>query len=413
MNGIKMSDRYLIIADDFTGANDTGVQLKRRGIDTNVVFSNKLINTESCSFVIDTESRSKTEEEAYNIVKNILKGVDLSKFKYIIKKVDSTLRGNIAWEVKAVDEAYKSEIVIFTPALPDFNRTTVYGIHMLNNVPISETEMARDPLKPVKEDNITKLLEKVYNEEVIHISLDEIQNNQMDFTKGRIFTCDAVTNDDLKSIIKTAIQTEKRILWVGASAIADNLFEIEKATRPVLSIISSVSNVTRSQVKYAENKGITLIKIPFYDILENKIEPKLYIEKTCKLLEEGEDVILLSSSSYSIEEYEKTNNVGNQLGLSKDEISSFINKIMGFISKEVLLISEVSGVFLTGGETAISFFNNVESLGSSIIQEIAVGIPIMRLMGGPLDGLKVVTKAGAFGDENAITYSIRKLKEVL
>jgi len=37
----------------------------------------------------------------------------------------------------------------------------------------------------------------------------------------------------------------------------------------------------------------------------------------------------------------------------------------------------------------------------------------MKLVGGSFDGLKVVTKAGAFGGEDAITYSIRKLKEVL
>lgn len=30
---------YLIIADDFTGANDTGVQLKKRGINTEVIFN--------------------------------------------------------------------------------------------------------------------------------------------------------------------------------------------------------------------------------------------------------------------------------------------------------------------------------------------------------------------------------------
>ena len=33
-----MNNRYLIIADDFTGANDTGVQMRRRGFETVVVF---------------------------------------------------------------------------------------------------------------------------------------------------------------------------------------------------------------------------------------------------------------------------------------------------------------------------------------------------------------------------------------
>jgi uncharacterized protein YgbK (DUF1537 family) len=145
-------DSLLIIADDFTGANDTGVQLKRRGIDTNVVFSSKLIETDNTSFVIDTESRGLSGEEACNTVRDILKFVDFTKFEYVIKKVDSTLRGNVAAETKAVDEAYKSELIIFAPALPDLKRTTVNGVHMLNNIPITSTEMAKDPKKPVKEN---------------------------------------------------------------------------------------------------------------------------------------------------------------------------------------------------------------------------------------------------------------------
>lgn len=405
-------NRYLIIADDFTGANDTGVQLKRRGICTNVVFKSELLQKSDSSFVIDTESRSLSEEDAYNKIKNILNKVELNNFKYVIKKVDSTLRGNVAKEIKAVDEEYNSELVLFAPALPDLKRTTVNGIHMLNDIPITYTEMAKDPLKPVAEDNITRILESVYDEKVTHFSLDLVRNQLVNFSLGRVFTFDAVTNDDMKNIIRAALNTGKKVLWVGTAAMADNLFEIEKSTKPVLSIVASVSSVSRQQVKYAEEKGVSLIKIPIYDILENKIEPKKYINQAEYLLKEGKDIIILPTSSYDIEEYMKSNEIGNKTGMSKEEISNFINMLIGSISKNILLRNEVSGVFLTGGETAIGFFNEAEALGSSIVQEIAIGIPLMKLVGGPFDGLKVVTKAGAFGSEDAITYSIRKIKEV-
>lgn len=405
-------NRYLIIADDFTGANDTGVQLKRRGISTNVVFKSDLLQSSDSSFVIDTESRSLPEEDAYNKTKNILNKVELNNFKYVIKKVDSTLRGNVAKEVKAVDEEYKSELVIFAPALPDLKRTTVNAVHLLNDLPITQTEMAKDPLKPVKEDNITKILEKVYSEKITHYNLNSIRSNKIYFSTGRIFTFDAVTNDDMKTIIKVAINTGRKVLWVGTAAMADNLLEIEKSTKPVLGIVASVSSVTRQQVKHAEEKGVSLVKLPIYDFIENKTEIQKYINEAEELLQQGEDIIILPTSSYDQEEYNKSNRTGNKSGMSRNEISNFINTIIGTISKNVLLKTKVSGVFLTGGETAIGFFNEVEALGSSIVQEIAIGIPLMKLVGGPFDGLKVVTKAGAFGGEDAITYSIRKLKEV-
>ena len=57
-------DRYLIIADDFTGANDTGVQLRRRGLATSVIFSGKKLPVGTGCLVVDTESRGTTAETA-------------------------------------------------------------------------------------------------------------------------------------------------------------------------------------------------------------------------------------------------------------------------------------------------------------------------------------------------------------
>ena len=61
-----MEYRYLIIADDFTGANDTGVQLRRRGFATEVLFAGKPVGAKH-SVVIDTESRTVHPDHAYEI----------------------------------------------------------------------------------------------------------------------------------------------------------------------------------------------------------------------------------------------------------------------------------------------------------------------------------------------------------
>ena len=128
-----MEERYLIIADDFTGANDTGVQLRRRGFPTEVLFCGKPMGADR-SIVIDTESRTVHPDHAYEIVSHALEDVDFDSFRYVIKKVDSTMRGNIAAEIKAVDEHFKPELMIFAPALPDLKRTTVDGVQCLNGV---------------------------------------------------------------------------------------------------------------------------------------------------------------------------------------------------------------------------------------------------------------------------------------
>lgn len=405
-------NRYLIVADDFTGANDTGVQLKRRGVPTSVVFSSEFIASEG-SFVLDTESRALGPEEAAAAVRAGLKGVDLTAFGRVMKKVDSTLRGSVAAEIKAVDELYGSELVVFAPALPDLGRTTVGGVHLLKGIPITRTELAKDPKTPVTEDNITKLLEAVYDEPVTHISEDQVSAGEIDFSAGRVFTCDSATNADLRSIIQAAVATGKRTLWVGTAAMADHLLGVEVDVPPALAVVASVSAVSREQVNFAAGEGIPLVSVPIPELLTGEQKMETYVAQTVALLQEGKDAILASSASCNRAELDRSVAVGEKLNMTREQVSGYTQMVMGRMTKAILEQTPISGMFLTGGDTALGFFMEARSLGSSIVTEIAVGIPMMRLSGGPFAGLKVVTKAGAFGKEDAITFALRKLKEVI
>ncbi|SCJ55085.1 Uncharacterized protein conserved in bacteria [uncultured Flavonifractor sp.] len=405
-------NRYLIVADDFTGANDTGVQLKRRGVPTSVVFSSEFIASEG-SFVLDTESRALGPEEAAAAVRAGLKGVDLTAFGRVMKKVDSTLRGSVAAEIKAVDELYGSELVVFTPALPDLGRTTVGGVHLLKGIPITRTELAKDPKTPVTEDNITRLLEAVYDEPVTHISEDQVSAGEIDFSAGRVFTCDSATNADLRSVIQAAVATGKRTLWVGTAAMADHLLGVEVDVPPALAVVASVSAVSREQVNFAAGEGIPLVSVPIPELLTGEQKLETCVAQTVALLKEGKDAILASSASCNRAELDRSVAVGEKLNMTREQVSGYTQMVMGRMTKAILEQTPISGMFLTGGDTALGFFMEARSLGSSIVTEIAVGIPMMRLSGGPFAGLKVVTKAGAFGKEDAITFALRKLKEVI
>lgn len=403
-------NRYLIIADDFTGANDTGVQLARRGIPTSVTLKYNGIHPDSTSYVLDTESRGMDREKAYSHVKHQVSHIDFSGFRYIIKKVDSTLRGNIAMEVKAIDEIYRSELIIFMPALPDLGRTTFHGIHHLNGTPITETELAKDPVKPVTTDRLDHLLREAYEETVTHIGLDIIRDGNISLESGRIFTFDAETNEDMQAVVRAAERLNKRTLWVGSAAIADNLLEQELKVYPSMALIASVSEVSRMQVKYAEKNGTSLISIPIYNMLDDYDASK-YVDEASRLLSSGRDVILLSSATYDRDELERTVIAGELRGMKREEVSAVTQMIMGEMTKKILEKVKVSGLFLAGGDTAIGFFDRVDADGSVITGEMSTGIPMMRLSGGIFDGLKVITKAGAFGNEDAVFYGLRKLKE--
>ena len=125
--------KLLIIADDFTGALDTGVQFAAGGAETRVV-TNVEYNFESAGeevqvLVLDAETRHLKKEEAYEVVFRISRRAFESGVPYLYKKTDSALRGNVGAELKAVLDATGRPSIHFLPAFPRMNRNTRNGIH--------------------------------------------------------------------------------------------------------------------------------------------------------------------------------------------------------------------------------------------------------------------------------------------
>ena len=99
--------KLLILADDLTGALDTGVQFSLRNIPTSVIVSEKpgiSRLTQDCEVLsINAETRHMDRKSAYYCIKSLLEKY-ASPGHYIYIKTDSALRGNIgaaflaAWE---------------------------------------------------------------------------------------------------------------------------------------------------------------------------------------------------------------------------------------------------------------------------------------------------------------------------
>jgi len=399
--------RFLIIADDFTGANDAGVQLTRRGIPTHVVFDPSLISDDNDSYVIDTESRPLNASEAYNVVNDLCNHIDLNKFDYIIKKTDSTLRGNIPSEVKALYDLLDKPTIAFAPAFPDIGRLTIGGRHYFNDKPLMETEFAKDPVKPITTDSLSNLLEEAFDENCKHLTCRDLATLPM----GNIFSCDCTTNNELIEIVSAFHKINNKVLWVGSAGICDAILNYLTPVKPSAALITSVSEATRKQVKFAESKGIKLVKVPVHNLLTKR--DYSYVEEMTNYLKQGFDTLLISSATYERKELDLTIEEGLKLGFDRVKLAKLTQDIMSELMEMVLEQFDVSGLFLSGGDTAIGFIKRVQSNGSDILGEVSGGIPIMKLREGRFDGLKVITKAGGFGNEDAVCYSLRKLKEII
>lgn len=400
--------KYLIVADDFTGSNDTGMQLARKGLKTCVTLKSEVKET-NASYVIDTESRSLTAQQAYEKVSLQVAPINLNGFDCVIKKVDSTLRGNIYSEIEAIDDKFNSDLIIFMPALPDLGRTTENGVHKLNGVRITETELANDPKTPVKEDDIRNILSNITDEKVSFVPLKDIRDNKIDIS-SKYVACDAKTNEDMCNVIAHVEKLGKKVLWVGTAAIADNLLAQEVKTKPSLALVASVSDVTRKQVAFAEGKGVKKVVVPGSDLITNKPLDK-YRDEAIKCLKSNHDVMIVSDATVDRAKLDETIEIAKANNVPMSDVSDIVQNTLGDLTKQVLENVEVSGMFVSGGDTAIGLFDKIKTIGTKVKGEILIGVPIMELIGGAFDGLKVITKAGAFGNEDALFFSLRKLKD--
>jgi len=420
-----MRAQFGVVADDLTGANDTGVQFKKCGMETIVLIDiNNIKNVISIAevIVIDTESRNDAPELAYKKVKEAAKALKTAEIKLIYKKIDSTLRGNIGSELDAVMDELGIHLSIVAPAFPANGRITVGGYHFVNLAPVEKTEFAHDPVSPVKESHVPTLIQRQSQRNVGHINLSIVMDGLEPFKqeiyrqreKGKeIIVIDAATQNDLKTIAKAIVDVDA--LACGSAGLAEELSRALKHPRrgSVIVVSGSISNATMQQTSRArEVLNPNIVEPDLYAILKGGEAKEKELHKVTREVREAigqsRDVIIRSAKSK--EHVTESLQVGRKLGMSDVEVGE---RILLFLTEVFIFVAEghtFAGLVLIGGDTAIRIIKAIKALGTRIEDEVLPGIPACKLIGGKYDGLRIVTKAGGFGDENAVINAIKYLK---
>lgn len=152
--------KMIVIADDFTGSNDTGVQLAKKGARTEVMLTPAQKPSRRADvLVINTESRAMPAMQAATAVQQALApwcGDVTTPLVY--KKIDSTFRGNVGAEVTAAMRIAGRTLAVIAAAIPAAGRTTQDGLCLVHGVPLLETEFASDPKTPIHSSRIAELV---------------------------------------------------------------------------------------------------------------------------------------------------------------------------------------------------------------------------------------------------------------
>lgn len=159
MDNIKI----LMLADDFTGALDSGVKFSEMGIDTTVIpdiveAGGVDLEEKTQVLVVNTATRHMSPDRAYRIVYSIAYRALKMKVPCIYKKTDSALRGNIGAELAAALDASGENVLSFLPAFPQMGRVTRGGIQFVEGVPVSESSLGKDPFNQVFSSRVSEVI---------------------------------------------------------------------------------------------------------------------------------------------------------------------------------------------------------------------------------------------------------------
>lgn len=394
--------KLLVLADDLTGALDTGIQFAKIGIDTVVSISPEDLNIDTDVLVVDTESRHIPPEVAYERAKKVLS----TKADYIYKKTDSTLRGNIGVEFKAIVDVISGPI-IFVPAFPEMGRTTKNGIQYVNGVPIGESPFALDPINPVKKSYIPDIIKE--QSDLNCIVVNKEQYEIAEFKKDIVYIIDGETRDDLERLGK--ILKEKQLLKVtaGCAGFAQTLarlLDLEKKDRhiklnlkakPLTLICGSINEVSLRQIEYLKRN---------YQALDIVLSPEDIIEKTLKLPEIRDQNIVAIRTVAKASDISKYKAYALSKNIDPKDLSIIIQETLGEITLKILQSIDSNTLIVFGGDTLLGI---VKKLGIEYLYpliEIENGIVLSKA-----NSIYFITKAGGFGREDTIDRIIAFIKD--
>ncbi len=168
----------------------------------------------------------------------------------------------------------------------------------------------------------------------------------------------------------------------------------------------TASSITHQQLKRIEKRGIPSFQLT----------PSLILGEDAKAQKERKDLSrkIANSLRQGINILRAPQEMLNSKESTDLPVHLKITKALASLALSALEASRIDprgiALVLTGGETAQHVINGLWTEGIEIEEELLEGIVKGHLIGGDWDGLSVVTKAGAFGKDDALEKIIRMIE---
>lgn len=405
-----------IIADDLTGANATGVKLSKQGFSATTLTSFQTPPTLGAfnAVCVDTDSRYVQPDLAKARVQAALQNFQNWEADLICKRIDSTVRGNIGYEVDTILEALGEEsIAIVVASFPESGRITSGGYLLVNGVPLQTTDVAKDPVNPLKKSFVPHIIQKQSKFPVVHIGLEtvllEVQQltdaiNKEISNGNRIIVLDAVTDDDIDCITAAMLKVNDYTLVPVdpgplTAKYSKAILNQQSQNKKIVASIGSITPTASKQIQYLLEKTDAY---PYY-IDANRLthlderwdeEIEAISQEAVQFLD-THDVLIMTTNSPHQDQLNLTT-IANEFETTEEHLAKRIAAGIGMVTMKVLQSTNysVGGCFSSGGDITSSICTISNAEGIKLEEEVLPLVAYGKLMGGELDGLPIITKGG-------------------
>jgi len=392
------TDRMLVVADDLTGAVDTGHELAARGCPT-TVSTDATPRGDTVARAVTTDSRHDDPATAAATVADAVRSAAPATRLY--KKVDSTLRGNPVAEVDAALAAADRTVAVVAPAFPDTDRVTAAGHQLAAGRLVSDPPVADGPEAPAETAHLPTAF-AAGRHPVSHVGVETVARGADEVAAALgdgIVCCDAVHESHLAAVGEAV---DEEALLVGAAGLARYCRLPETAAGPPtvetpgprpLAVVGSLAPATLDQVsRLPSERRVEL------DVETAAVDPERAGHEAggaaAALLADGTGAGAAVVSATARADAARAREAGVDAQTARDRVEAALAAAARVAVADVA----PSALLLSGGAVAAAVLGALDARAITLAgRAVEPGVPVGRVLGGEAAERPVVTKAGGFG----------------
>ena len=408
--------KLLILADDLSGAADCATGFARAGHRTVVTLepARQRAHEDADAIAVDTDTRRLSPADAAARTAAAYARMN-ARGQRLYKKIDSTLRGNWAAEVAALQAL--AGMAIVAPAFPATGRTVREGRVYVHGEALEETatwklEHAGRPAAIATQLEAAGLACERLDAQALGEAADELAARiEALAARGvQALIVDTETEASLRALAVATVKSAAAFFWVGSGGLAREIAALEPreqatgegreaaaeeapeaasdALGPILTLVGSLSAVSERQCAMLRERGAVEERIVAPEILRAGASHRDWAPLQARIgatLAAGTDLLL---------------RIGRDAAFDPAEGAQLSTALAALV---VPHFPKAGGLIATGGETARAMLSAARIGSLQLLAEVEAGVAIGR----PLDDAhahcpRIVTKAGAFGTDHAL-----------